>query len=1230
MNFASQNWILATILSIILIAALILINRYYTKYSHSHINDIKDLAKHSDKYRLYFLVTGIFFPTSEAMMDVFKVREESELLHYLIVGAFCVSMAIMSQYVKKVRNNLHKIFVGFFCTLSILLFYNIYTAAANSVNLIEFTMFVILSYYVFFNIKHFYTYILVAIIFIAILLSIDIIDAKLFILYFNSCFVAIVFLYGIYIIDVNIKENLFFAYNFVNKGALLVVGVNEKGKIIFISENIKAILGYNKEDCIGKNWQNIIHGAFEIEDVEGLGKKVFLQKIILDNEKYKLIEWREESSHKDLKIKVGKDITESQKAEIELKRTSELLEQTSRIARVGGWEFDFGKQELYYSEITKELFGVMEASSSNRLKILNYFVEGENRNTLIKAFVNCVKLGIPYDCELQIINDKGRKLWIRTKGNAEFINNRTKRVYGTIQDIDEQVKLTQLIKDNEYQYRTLISNISSAAFRCINSEPWTMIFISDAIERISGYAASDFIDNFKRSYSSIIHPADKAFVDTVFKDSVDKGEEYTIEYRLLDINNNIVWVNEKGKGFIEDNGQSSFLDGVITDITERKNIEAKLAENQAQLIYKSEMLAAIAQITEKLLISTDIEKTLNESFIAIGEAAKADRAYYFENDIKTNIISQKVEWVREYISPQINNQATQKLSFENIYFYTEPLLQNKIFQKTISEVDDKVRERWAKQNILSVLLLPIFIKNNFYGFIGFDDCTNEQLWSDDKLNLLQSLATNIANAIERINNEKIIKESESNFRQINETIDDVFYLLDVVNNKYLYISPSCKNVLGEPQEFFFSEHSYFQKHIFEEDKHIPAVIENQFITNNSVDVEYRINVADNQIRWISEKAFAIKNNEGKIVRMSGICSDITDKKLAQNEIKQLSLVAEKITNGVLITDATGHVIWANQALLAMMEITSYKLYGKRPRDLFNPETTEFSSKSTIMDAHNYTIEVEVLTHMKNKKWVQINNTAIKNEEGEILQQIEIIIDITERKKAEIELLIAHQQTNAANKAKAELELRALQMQMNPHFVFNALNSIQSYVMSQDTASANNYLTKFAQLIRLFLDSSRSKFIPLEEEIRLLTLYIELEKIRFDEKFDFEIVLDKKVSKYFEIPTMILQPFVENAINHGLRYKKEKGLLSIKFTMKSNYLKCKIEDNGVGRKKAEEIKAKSNKGYQSQGLKITAERLMTYNKINEANIEFSVNDLVQNSTNQNDEVGTLIEIKFPEN
>lgn len=210
----------------------------------------------------------------------------------------------------------------------------------------------------------------------------------------------------------------------------------------------------------------------------------------------------------------------------------------------------------------------------------------------------------------------------------------------------------------------------------------------------------------------------------------------------------------------------------------------------------------------------------------------------------------------------------------------------------------------------------------------------------------------------------------------------------------------------------------------------------------------------------------------------------------------------------------------------------------------------------------------------------------------------------------------------------ELELRTLQLQMNPHFVFNALNAVQSFILTRDSISANNYLSKFASLIRLFLDSSRSKYIVLSDEIKLLNLYVDMEMLRFESKFNFHLTISPEVNCYLDIPTMILQPFIENAINHGLRYKETKGNLYVNFYNQGKYLVCKIEDDGVGRERARQIQSKSSKGYKSQGLKITEERLRTFNMIGNSDIRFSINDRTPSSENEETDVGTLIEIRFP--
>lgn len=171
------------------------------------------------------------------------------------------------------------------------------------------------------------------------------------------------------------------------------------------------------------------------------------------------------------------------------------------------------------------------------------------------------------------------------------------------------------------------------------------------------------------------------------------------------------------------------------------------------------------------------------------------------------------------------------------------------------------------------------------------------------------------------------------------------------------------------------------------------------------------------------------------------------------------------------------------------------------------------------------------------------------------------------------------------------ELSALRAQMNPHFIFNALNSIKSFTLDNKPEQANYYLTKFSKLIRQVLEQSRSEKISLKSELETLTLYLDMEKLRVNDKFTYHIAVDEAVEADFvELPPLLIQPYVENAIWHGLMPKDGPGQVAIRVEQTHDGLSITIEDNGIGRQRARELKAKTGVGHKSLGMNITAQRL----------------------------------------
>ncbi len=205
-----------------------------------------------------------------------------------------------------------------------------------------------------------------------------------------------------------------------------------------------------------------------------------------------------------------------------------------------------------------------------------------------------------------------------------------------------------------------------------------------------------------------------------------------------------------------------------------------------------------------------------------------------------------------------------------------------------------------------------------------------------------------------------------------------------------------------------------------------------------------------------------------------------------------------------------------------------------------------------------------------------------------------------------------------------LALKSLRSQMNPHFIFNALNSVNSFISANDQKTANKYLGDFSKLMRSVLENSQKDFVPLSEEIEVLKLYMKLEHFRFSNKFDYTFEVDEEmVVDQYKVPPMLVQPYIENAVWHGLRYKDDKGMLKVRVSAEQNHLKVLIEDDGIGRKKSQALKTKNQKQNESMALKNIETRLHIINELYKTNLKVNIED----ANKQNGE-GTIVTILIP--
>ena len=302
-------------------------------------------------------------------------------------------------------------------------------------------------------------------------------------------------------------------------------------------------------------------------------------------------------------------------------------------------------------------------------------------------------------------------------------------------------------------------------------------------------------------------------------------------------------------------------------------------------------------------------------------------------------------------------------------------------------------------------------------------------------------------------------------------------------------------------------------------------------------------------------------------------------------------------------------------LLNRFEVPRANVFFQMPSLLFGTGTLlEVLCFSLALGRRTHLIELEKNQIQKN--YTQDLEAQLAQRSGEIEHQSRLL-----------EQQHIRQLETEFEQKLADTEMTALRAQMNPHFIFNCLNSIKLYTLDNEADKASDYLTKFSQLIRLVLENSRSEMVPLQNELEALHLYIELEAMRFKQKVNFTIHVSPEIDQRFLcIPPLLLQPYVENAIWHGLMHKPEGGTVSVEVGQpKDNLLHIEITDDGVGRERAGELKSKSAGKHKSFGMQVTADRIRMINQLYNIQTQARIYDLVDSF---GEACGTKVILEIP--
>ena len=371
---------------------------------------------------------------------------------------------------------------------------------------------------------------------------------------------------------------------------------------------------------------------------------------------------------------------------------------------------------------------------------------------------------------------------------------------------------------------------------------------------------------------------------------------------------------------------------------------------------------------------------------------------------------------------------------------------------------------------------------------------------------------------------------------------------------------------------------------------------------------------------INQEALSFNQGRSNSAQESKNNIDIATILLQQNKNEE---AIQHLENSVLLADEVGDIENKSKAFKILSEA-----YNKTEQDA---KALKKYKEHQILEDSLYTIR-KLKIAAQNKKGAMLVNAQNKlsllekdkqlNEKTiEILKQERIIQEefITQQRILTYSLLfgililiitsfLVYRSNTAKNKANKLLVLKSLRAQMNPHFIFNALNSVNSFISKNDERAANRYLSDFSSLMRDVMESSQEDFIPLTKEIDILEMYLKLENHRFKDKFDYTFVVDKGIhTEDTLIPPMLIQPYIENAVWHGLRYKKSKGFLKVEISQAENDIIVTIEDDGIGREKSQAIKTDHQKKLQSTGIKNINSRLKIIGDIYKKKLDVVIED-----------------------
>jgi PAS domain S-box-containing protein len=801
---------------------------------------------------------------------------------------------------------------------------------------------------------------------------------------------------------------------------------------IYLSPQIESMLGYTPAEWIEDPslWMRRIHPedrdrireASEVADRTGAP---FLEEYRISARDGRLVWIRDESVIVDdrgsgSKIVQGVmyDVTRKKEFEERLRAAEErfrtLVEQLPVVTYIEDTVTD---EVLYVSPQVEAMFGYTPDEWKANPQLWERRLHPDDRDWVLGKGRDETER--TWSADYRTIARDGRVVWVHDEavviGDPQEAPNLWQ---GVITDITERKAAEGRLRQAEERYRTLVEHLPVAVYMDAPDDVSTAVYISPQYEQVTGYTAEQRMSD-PGLWVRMLHPEDRDRVLTESRRTNETGDPFDVEYRLISADGRVVWAHDHAYLVAGPDGRQVWQ-GVLTDITERTRAHEALGR-------RDRILEGAAYAAERFLKSRTWTECIDDVLRRLGEAGEASRAFVYENSMTDTgeiLATRRHGWVDPGVVCLPGGDFDDGFPYRAGGFgrWEEALAAGGVVHGPVRDYPDDERRVLERSSILSCIAVPVFVGDHWWGYVGFDHCSEEREWQQAEIDALRVAANTLGAAVGRERAVQRLAQTQARYRTLIEQIPAVTYMTPAGGGPNLYVSPQVEQMLGySPEEW---SHDLWRSLLHENDAERVAELDRSSNrTGDPFAAEYRIHGRDGRLLWVRDEAILLRDEAGTPLYWQGVRFDITRQKEAEEQVRaaeeRYRSLIETIPAATYIdtVDAVSKAVYMSPQVAELFGYTPQEWIadpelwqrGVDPDDL--PEVLERIQRLNV-DGVPY--EAEYRFHRPDGRmvWVLDQAVIIRDEFGNPIFAQGVMYDITERKQTEDQLREAEERFRA--------------------------------------------------------------------------------------------------------------------------------------------------------------------------------------------------------------------------